>query len=276
MLYVYLVVSAVLVLIGNALFEVLRQSWSWWGVPLIFIGNFLILVILHIGLALLSIQLIDIKSKPEKGTGFYRWLIKITLPMIVKFAGVKINSFGVEKVPDNTRFMLICNHQHDFDPAIIYHELPDAEISFIGKKDILTEMPFVAKAMHKLRCMFIDRENNREGAKTIVNAVKLIKSNEASVAIFPEGYTSPSCELLPFRSGAFKIAYKANVPIVVCVLNNTRSIVPNLLRRKTVVDFRVLDVIYPEQFKDLHTVELAEKIHSQMDGVIRELKNEKV
>ena len=47
MIYAYLVISVALIPILNNFFEILRQPYSWWLVPVLIIGFFLGLVILH-------------------------------------------------------------------------------------------------------------------------------------------------------------------------------------------------------------------------------------
>ena len=135
-------------------------------------------------------------------------------------------------------------------------------------------MPFIAKIMHKLYGLPIDRENNREAAKTIIGAIKLLKEEKASVAIFPEGYTSKNCELLPFRNGAFKVALKAKTPIVVCVLNGTRKIPKRMVWRGCEVDFCVVNVINPEEYENMNTNELGDMIYVQMQEALSSLKKD--
>ena len=68
--------------------------------------------------------------------------------------------------------------------------------------------------------------------------------------------------LQPFRNGAFKIAQKANVPIVVCALSNTKAILKNMFRRRTDVHLDVLDVIPAETVASLKTtVEIGDYAH---------------
>ena len=93
-----------------------------------------------------------------------------------------------------------------------------------------------------------------------------------SVGLFPEGYTSKTCELLPFRNGAFKVAYRAEAPIAVCVINNTRSIPKELFWRRTEIKLNVLEVIPYEDYKDMHTVELGDKIHDMMLSELEKLR----
>ncbi len=275
MIYLYLLLSVVLIPIINNFFPILLQSYSWWLVLVLLIGFFLGFVILHLAWFLLSFAFVSLKSDQDKGAKYYRFAIKHSLPLIVSLARVKINLSGMspEDVPDDREMLFVCNHQHDFDPAIIWSVFPDNNIGFIGKKDIYKKMPLIAKIMHKLYGLPIDRENNREAAKTIIGAIKLLKDKKASIAIFPEGYTSKNCELLPFRNGAFKIALKANMPIVVCAVNGTRRIPKRMIWRSTEVDFRIIDVIYPEQFAGMDTSEIGDMIHPKMENALEEMKS---
>lgn len=272
MIYVYLLVSAALIPILNNFFDILRQDYSWWLVPVLFIGFFVCFILLQLGLFALMIQFTNMEKSPDKGVKLFRFLIKYSLPIIVWAARVKIHHTGTEKLPENTHMLFVCNHQHDFDPVIIHTVFPDADIGFVGKKEIYTTMPFIAKAMHRIYSQPIDRENDREAAKTIVKIIHTLKEDKASIALFPEGYCSKDCTLLPFRNGSLKTAIKAQVPIAVCVINNTQAIPKRMFRRRTDVEFRLLDVIYPEDFADLNTVQLGDKIHAQMQEALDEIR----
>ena len=115
----------------------------------------------------------DVNKSPDKGAKFFRFLVNISLPVILTAALVKIDKKGMDKkLPEDTRMLFVCNHQHDFDPIIMLGVFGDREIGFIGKKEVYTNMPFIGKVMHKLYGLPIDRENNREGAKTIIKAIK--------------------------------------------------------------------------------------------------------
>ena len=65
----------------------------------------------------------------------------------------------------------------------------------------------------------------------------LLEQNKI-IGIFPEGYVSKTCELLPFRNGCFKIGIKADVPIAVCVINGTQELPKRIFRKRSVVDFQ--------------------------------------
>lgn len=275
MIYLYLVLSVALVPILDNFYEILRQPYSWWLVPVLFIGFFLGFIILHMIWFFASFIFTSFKSNPDKCAKYFRFAVKITLPLVIKFLRVRVNVSGkdLDEVPTDRKMLFVCNHQHDFDPAVIWEVFPDNEIGFIGKKEIYEKMPIIGKIMHRLYGLPIDRENNREAVKTIIGAIKLLQEEKASVAVFPEGYTSKQCELLPFRNGVFKIALKAKVPIVVCVLHGTRKLPKRLLWRGGEVNFSLVDVVYPEEYEGMSTNELGDKIHALMSEALEKIKN---
>ena len=274
MFYVYLVISAGLMPILDNFFEILRHSYSWWLVPLLFVGFFLGLVIIHILITVIWILTIKTDRPIKQRPAFRRW-INLTVSLLMKLVRVSVNASGTEKVHEKGRMLFVCNHQHDLDPVMMLSVFPDYDIGFIGKKEIYKTMPIIGKAMHGLCGLPIDRENNREAAKTVIEAVHILKEDKASIGLFPEGYTSKSCELLPLRNGSLKIATKAKAPIVVCVLNNTRSIPKRMFLHHTEIEFRVLSVITPEEYVGMNTNELGDIIHSQMKTALDEIRNNK-
>ncbi len=276
---VYLIASVLITLFLNNFFGIFTSAHSWWSSPLLLIGIFLSLVIIQLLILAATIQTTTLKKPaPHKRTAFFRAILKATLTPVLKLMGIRITFEGGELLPKDSRFLLLCNHQHDFDPAIILSCLPDSELAFIGKKEIYTEMKFVAKAMHLLRSLPIDRENDREAAKTIIKAINTIKNDEASIAIFPEGYTNltPEKGLLPFRNGSLKIATKSSVPIAVCVINNTRQIPKNIFKRKTHIYFRIVRIINPQEYSNLNTQELGDIIHNEMENALNNIPQNKV
>ena len=111
----------------------------------------------------------------------------------------------------------------------------------------------------------MNRENDREALKTILGCIQLIKEDIASVAVFPEGYTSRDHKFHGFRSGVFKIAQRTQVPIVVCTITNTHKVLPNLFKlKRTDVDLHLVAVVQPEEYAGLTTVALGNHIHKLM------------
>lgn len=262
--YAYLVAAAALVPLCDLWFDVLRESWSWWLVPLLFAAFFVGFLLLHAAVTLILLCAVRLNGDPERFSGLYRAFLGATIGLLAKLLRVHIHTSGTDLVPRDTRFLLVCNHLSLIDPAILLHELPEAQLGFIAKKEIYTTMPLVARGMHKLHCLPIDRENNREAARTVVNAARLLREDKISVGLFPEGYVSKSGELLPLRNGSLKIAVRAGAPIVISTILGTPQAEKRLFFHRSEVYFDILAVIPAEKVASSDTAELGAVIAQAM------------
>ena len=229
-----------------------------------FVGSFLVLVALAFGFFWLMSKVIDTRKPQEKDSRFYRGLIHLYVDAILTVARVKIVTKGMEQLPENGRFLLVSNHRDNIDPAFLLTCFRKKQLAFISKQEVQGYF-LVGKMMHKLLCQPINRENDREALKTILKCVQIIKEDKASIAVFPEGYIYDDRKLHHFRHGVFKIATKTKVPIVVCTMRGTHEVLPKAFKLKpSQVEVRLLQVIYPEEYEGLTTVELSEKVYDLM------------
>ena len=241
-----------------------------WMIPVWFAGCYLVLLLIVFGFLVLVCRLVDLEKEQEHDSKFYRIVTYLYIEALVKLVGVRIHTQGLEKLPENGRFLLVCNHLFLADPAILLHCMRKSQLAFVTKKEN-QQMFVVGKLMHKILCQPLDRENDRAALKTILKCIQLIKDDEVSIGVFPEGYTSKDGKLHHFRSGVFKIAQKAGVPIVVCTIQNTRQIFKNLARLKhTDVELHLVDVIPAGELKGRTTVDLSEQVYEMMIGDLGE------
>ena len=235
-----------------------------WLLPVAFVGFYLVLLALSVGYLWLCCRKVDTSIPQEEDSSFYRRLMHPFIEALIMVLGVRIHTKGMEKTPKEGRFLLVCNHLFIADPGVLLHCFRDSQLAFVTKQEN-QKLPFVGPIMHKILCQPIDRENDRAALRTILKCISLLKEDKCSVAVFPEGYTSKDGKLHHFRPGVFKIAQKANVPIVVCTIQNTRAIFRN--RKKlghTDVKLHLAEVIPPEEVKGLSTVELSDRIYECM------------
>ena len=238
-------------------------TWLWL-LPVCFLGGFVALLVLFFVFFLLACYTTDSGKPQEHDSKFFRTMVMLIIEAMVKVLRVRIHTKGLEKAPKNGRFLLVCNHTSDADPVVLMRCFPESQLAFISKRENST-MFVVGKVMPKLMCQLVNRENDREALKTILKCIQLIKDDEVSVAVFPEGYIHDDRKLHHFRHGVFKIATKTNVPIVVCTLKNSLQILENLPKLKpSDVHMHLLDVIMPEQYEGMNTVEIGEMIYQMM------------
>jgi len=208
--------------------------------------------------------IVDLKKPQEKDDVFYRAMVSLLAKAAMKILLMRVHTVGLEKTPKSGRFFLVCNHINDLDPVTLMAYFSQCQLAFITKRENMG-MFLVGKLMHKTLCQPINRENDREALKTILKCIQLLKDDMASIAAFPEGYTSVDGLLHHFRHGIFKIATKAKVPIVVCTLQNTNKPFKNVLKLKpTDVHLHLLEVIQPEDYEGKTAVEIGEYVYNLM------------
>ena len=240
-------------------------SLNWlWLLPLCFVGCFVAIFVLAFLVLWIMCLIVDTEKPQEKDSRFYRWVTQSFAQLAMWVLLIRVHKEGMEKLPKKGRYLLVCNHINDLDPVTLLAYFPRSQLAFISKREN-DSMFLVGKLMHKLMCQLINRENDREALRTIITCIDLLKKDMVSVAVFPEGYTSMDGLLHPFRSGVFKIAQKANVPIVVCTVQNTNKVFKNVKRlRPTHVHLHLLDVIWPEDYAGMTTVDISSKVHTMM------------
>lgn len=214
--------------------------------------------------------LVDMKKiYPEKDNLFYRKNAVGVVMFLLWLFRVRIHTTGLQKVPQDTRFLLVGNHRSNFDPMVAWQVFRKHHPAFVAKPSIF-KIPLVGPFVRKSCFMPIDRENPRNAIKTINHAAMLLKNQEVSIGIYPEGTRNREDTLLEFHNGVFKIAQKAGAPIVVAALRGTDLIQKNLPFRKTDVYLDVVDVIPAEELKGLKTAELGDRVRSALEEKLAE------
>ena len=241
------------------------EGLNWlWILPSFFLGAFALLAGVAFWFLWLMCKLVDQNKPQENDSKFYRAMMLVFVDAALTLARVTIKKSGMEQTPKSGRFLLVCNHTDNLDPAFLLTCFRKSQLAFISKREVQSYF-LVGELMHKILCQPINRENDREALKTILKCIEIIKEDKASVAVFPEGYIKPDKKLHHFRHGVFKIATKTKVPIVVCTMRDTRYVLDRFLHGKpSTVEVRLLQVIYPEEYENLTTVELSDRIYQMM------------
>ena len=122
--------------------------------------------------------------------------------------------------------------------------------------------------MTNLHCLFLDRENIKEGLKTILAGVEKVKQG-ISICIFPEGTRNKVADtFLPFHDGSFKIAEKGNVPVIPMTIVNSSAVFEDQypkIKKVTVI----IDYGKPIYLSDLDR-ETKKNIGSYVSGIMQE------
>ena len=159
--------------------------------------------------------------------------------LCIKIAGVTTTVIGEENVPKDEAVLYVGNHRSYFDILLTYVRVP-RPTGYVAKVEML-RWPLLSNWMKNLHCLFLDRKDIKKGLKTILAGVEKVKSG-ISICIFPEGTRNKvNNSFLPFKEGSFKIAEKANAPIIPITLNNTGAIfedhLPKIYKTHVVIEY---------------------------------------
>ena len=108
-------------------------AWLW-ILPVSFVGLFLGLAILAF-LALWGLTaIVDMKSPQEEDSKFYRWLTYLYIDAVFVILQTRFHTTGLEHVPKDGRFLLVCNHLNDLDPLSLLKHFKKSQLAFISKR----------------------------------------------------------------------------------------------------------------------------------------------
>lgn len=148
-------------------------------------------------------------------------IVRFNFRLVLKITGTKLTVKGLENIPKDQAVLFVSNHRSLADIPVAYATLP-IHTGFIAKKE-MEHIPGLSWWMRLLNCQFIDRDNIKEGMKTILKGIELIK-NGYSIFVAPEGTRSKTEDMLPFKEGSLKMAEKTGCPIIPVALSNTDAV----------------------------------------------------
>jgi len=139
------------------------------------------------------------------------WCARTWCRGVAAMAGVRIRVHGIEHLPAGQPCIYMANHQSYVDIPAIFAALP-VQFRVMAKRSLFF-VPFLGWFLWRAGYIPIDRRDARSALTHINRAVKKIREGYSTL-VFPEGTRSVDGALLEFKSGGFKLALKAGVPIV--------------------------------------------------------------
>lgn len=181
------------------------------------------------------------KKDPEKRDWQSLHIVQWIFRIILKMAGVHITVKGIENIPKDRAVLYVGNHRSYFDILTGYVTVPTL-VGFVAKKE-MEKIPLLSKWMLNVNCLFLDRNNIKEGLKTILAGIEKVRRG-VSVWIFPEGTRNKNeqlSDLLPFKEGSLKIAEKSGCPVVPVAIKGTAEVfekhIPLICPSHVVIEF---------------------------------------
>lgn len=211
----------------------------------------------------IRLMMLDSKKYSEKYRyGVARNMVKITM----RNARIKTKCFGLENLPKDGGYIMYPNHQGKFDALgiINHHDEPCSIVMDLKRSKVVLTNEFI-DVLDGIR---INKENLREQLKSMRSMAERVKTGSKFI-LFPEGgYNRNGNNLQEFLPGAFKAALWSKQPIVpVAVVDSYKAFDFNSLRTVT-AQIHFLKPMYYEEYKDLSTKEIAERVKERIRETI--------
>ncbi len=219
---------------------------------LLFFGYYLALVVSFFVFAIIISPLFSKKKEIKRPNPFARFMLLEAYTFINFFAQVHVKVTGREKLPKRgTTFLVVSNHLSNFDHMIMLTKLRRFPIVFISKPENFNIF-VVGRYLKHSGFLSIDRRSARNAITTINETAHRISECGMCYGVFPEGTRSRTGKLLPFHSGVFLSAKKADAPILVIHMDKTDRITRRAPWRPTRVRMDILEYL-PAEYTMSHT-----------------------
>ncbi|HEY8469583.1 MAG TPA: lysophospholipid acyltransferase family protein [Longimicrobiales bacterium] len=184
----------------------------WVGINLVIVTAVLAMVVLIA--ALLRVR----------GHGVYDWAARTWAARVLRASGVELEVEGLENVRLDQPQIFASNHVSWYDVFALAVAIPK-RYRFVAKKE-LGWIPLFGTAWKAAGHISVDRSDRAAAIRSLDEAGRLLKQDNSSVVIFPEGTRSRDGRLQPFKKGAFMLALHTGVDIVPVAVLGTRHILP--------------------------------------------------
>ncbi len=188
----------------------LQSIWTW--------GAIVVLMVLWV--PLLALLRVFDRDPAYYRTG--RWLRRLGMAMTRVNPAWHIEISGETIENPRYPYVVVSNHQSSADIPIISC-LP-WEMKWIAKAELF-KMPLVGWLLRLAGDIPVDRTSKRSGAKVLIKGRQYLR-DRCSVMFFPEGTRSRDGRVHPFTDGAFRLAIKAQVPVLPLVIDGTQDALP--------------------------------------------------
>lgn len=201
---------------------------------------FIISIPLYLILLIIGLFNLELRTK------WSQEVVSMVCKTILFLSGVKLTVIGVDNLPADEGVLFVFNHRSYFDILSCYASM-SKKAAFIAKKE-LKYFPFINIWMIFINCLFLERDNVRQGLKVILEGIEMVK-NGYSIFIAPEGTRNSEKELLPFKEGSLKIAQKTGCAVIPVSISNADSIfeqhIPWIKKGNIIIEYG--RPVYPKQ-----------------------------
>lgn len=235
----------------------LESIWTW----------VMIITLIVLWLPLLALVRWFDRDPAHYRTG--RWFRRLGMAMTRINPAWRITISGETIAEPRHPYVVVSNHQSNADIPIISC-LP-WEMKWVAKAELFS-LPIVGWMLRLAGDIAVDRDNKTSRARVLVTARQYLK-DKCSVMFFPEGTRSRDGRVYRFTDGAFRLAIKAQVPVLPLVIDGTQEALPKhswKFGKAHDVKLKVLPPVATTGLKAGDTEDLRERVRNLIVAQIAE------
>lgn len=157
-----------------------------------------------------------------KGRLFLR-IGRLWARQLLWLSGVKVTVLDGTNVDWHRNYLVFANHQSALDIPLLMGYLP-LFVRFMAKKSLF-RIPLFGWALALGGYIPVDRKNQARARRSISRGAEKLKRGP-SLMVFPEGTRTSDGRIQAFKSGAFLMALKAEVPLLPVAIRGMYKVVP--------------------------------------------------
>ena len=229
------------------------------------IRNIIFFLFFYLGIISISILFIPTLLFPKKGVQIGGRLMGIWTGICLKlFLGVNITIKGLENIPREKKYFVVCSHQSMFET--FYLQTIFESSVFILKKELM-KIPLFGSYLKKMGCISIDRDKiSKEnlGFKGLVEIVLNDKQN--TLIIFPQGTRKDYKDRSKFKKGFARIYNDFQINCLPIAINSGKTWPKSsLLKSKQNITVSILKSFEPGKDLEQFSKEVENLIYKELD-----------
>ncbi|NNM47766.1 1-acylglycerol-3-phosphate O-acyltransferase [Knoellia koreensis] len=163
--------------------------------------------------------------------------------------------------------VVVSNHQSNLDPIVLTSTF-GGRIRILTKRELF-RVPLLGSALRTMGMVEVNRDSPDRA--TIAAGAAHALDQGLPLLVFPEGTTSRTGDLLPFKPGAFQIAIRHGVPIIPVLVTDSREVWPakRLKVKAATVRVVVTAPLATEGLAESRVVDLSAMVRGRLENAWR-------
>ncbi|MEO8431023.1 MAG: lysophospholipid acyltransferase family protein [Acidobacteriota bacterium] len=202
------------------------------------------------------------------------WYGRVFCRGLVRMMGWRVEPDFPARLREHRPCVIVGNHQSFLDVVTFGSIFPPRTVS-AGKREI-SRIPVFGWFYRMSGNLTIDRGHARSALASLQAAASAMRDEKIAVWFMPEGHRNQSGTLLPFKTGAFRLAIAAQAPVVPIVAGPMIAIADTRrkLARPGRLSIRVLEAVPTEGMGHADIPRLAALVRERMQAALDDLARE--